>query len=106
MDEKYLIATEVKSETYFGRGIFLFDLAFIFGFWFIMSNFDFLVYEALSLPYTIFNVALAFFLTRKSAKNPQKRIYESLIIFLISRSTQKYHIQDRRQKHEIQLIER
>lgn len=105
MEEKYLIATEVKSETYFGRGIFLFDLAFIFVYWFVMSNFEFLIYESLKLPYTVFNVAFAFFLTRKSFKNPQKRIYESIIIYFMSRKHVRYYIPDRREKNEIEFTE-
>lgn len=39
------IPHEIKSETYFGKGIFLLDLAIIFGYWFIMSSFDGLIYD-------------------------------------------------------------
>lgn len=79
MQDEYLIPQEIKSETYFGKGVFLFDLVFVFLFYMIMSLFEEAIDERLRIVYTVFNVFIAFILTRKSSKNPGKRVYESLI---------------------------
>ncbi len=95
MNENHTIAMEIKTETYLGKGFFLFDIAFVFAFWFIMSNFDTLVYPQLKIVYTAFNILLAVALTRKSGKNPQKRIYEALIIYFLSQKSRRYHVKER-----------
>lgn len=99
------IPHEIKSETYFGKGIFLLDLAIVFGYWFIMSSFDGLIYDKLSFFYTAFNVIVAFILTRKSRKNPKKRLYESLIIYFLSLKNNRFHMTGRRAHGEIEFIE-
>lgn len=98
------IPQEIKSETYFGKGIFLLDLAIIFGYWFLMSSFDNLIYDKISIFYTAFNVLIAFILTRKSRKNPKKRLYESLIIYFLSLKNNKYHMTGRGTHGEIEFI--
>lgn len=99
------IPQEIKSETYFGKGIFLLDLAVIFGYWFLMSSFDDLIYDKLSIFYTAFNVLIAFILTRKSRKNPKKRLYESLLIYFLSLKNNKYHMTGGGTHGEIEFIE-
>lgn len=104
MEEAYTIAMEIKSETYFGKGLFLFDLGFIGVYWFLMSNFEFLIHPALVLPYNITNVLFAFYLTRKSRKNPQKRVYQSIIFGFLAAKNTKYHVKERTY-HEIEYRE-
>lgn len=104
MNEQYTIAMEIKSESYFGKGIFLFDLFFMVGYWFVMSNFESLVYPSLRIFFTIFNVTVAFLLTRKSAANPGKRLYQSMAIYFLSFKNNKFYAQEA--EHEkIELIE-
>jgi len=91
MQDNYTIAMEIKSETYFGKGIFFFDVAFIFIYWFVFSLFEDLIHPLLAIPYTVFNIAVAFVLTRKSAKNPGKRIYQEVIYKLMATNQTHYH---------------
>ena len=91
MHENYTIAMEIKSETYFGKGIFFFDVAFIVIYYFIFSLFEDLVHPLLVMPYTVFNVLVAFILTRKSSKNPGKRIYQEVLYKLLSTKHTHYH---------------
>lgn len=95
MDEEYTIAMEIKSETYFGKGIFFFDLAVIVGYWFVMSNFESVLHPLLTLPYTIFNLGLAFVMTRKSSKNPGKRIYQSFLYRLLATKGKAWYFPER-----------
>lgn len=104
MQDSYTIAMEIKSETYFGKGIFFFDLAFIFVYWFLMSNFEGFVHPMLQLPYTAFNVIVALILTRKSTKNPGKRIYQEVIYKLIGMRNMTYKCRERKYD-QIEYIE-
>lgn len=91
MQDEYLIPQEIKSETYFGRGMYFFDLAFIAMWYMIMSLFEDIVDPRVRIIYMGLNVIVPAILTRRSTKNPEKRIYESIIIsFFMSRET-KYH---------------
>lgn len=100
------IPHEIKSETYFGKGIFLLDLGVIFGFWLVMSSFDNLIDDKMTAFYTIFNVVIGFLITRKSRTNPQKRIYECWIIYFLSLKNNKFHLNGRRNHGEIELTEK
>lgn len=104
-DSELNVPQEIKSETYFGKGVFLLDLAIIGGYWFLMSSFDSLIYKPISIIYTAFNVMLAFLLTRKSIKNPKKRVYESLIIYFLSLRNNSFHATERRAHEEIEFAE-
>lgn len=103
MYDSYTIPQEIKSEVYLGKGFYLLDIGFIIGYWFIMSNFENYIYDTLSLAYTIFNVVVAFLLTRKSTKHPQKRIYETLMMYVMSFKDTAYHERERRNSVEIEL---
>lgn len=104
MQENYTIAMEIKSETYFGKGIFLFDLAFIFVYWYVFSMFENLIHPLLALPYTIFNILVAFILTRKSSKNPGKRIYQEVLYKIMAAKKMSYHCRECGYE-EIQFVE-
>ena len=103
MYDSYTIPQEIKSEVYLGKGFYLLDLGIIIGYWFVMSNFDSLIYDTLGLAYTIFNVVVAFLLTRKSTAHPQKRIYETLLMYVLSFKATAYHVRERRNHAEIEL---
>ena len=103
MDEQYTIAMEIKSESYFGKGIFLFDLFFMVGYWFFLSNFEGLVYPSLRIFFSIFNVAIAFLLTRKSAANPGNRIFQGMVIYFLSFKNSKFYAQEAAHE-EIELV--
>ena len=96
LDEYYTIPMEIKSETYFGKGLFLFDLAFIAGYWFVLSNFEPILHNAMVMPYTIFNVLVAFILTRKSGRNQGKRLYQSLLFAVLATKKTNYHMKEGR----------
>lgn len=106
MDEEYTIAMEIKSETYFGKGIFFFDLAVIVGYWFVMSNFEELLHPLLTLPYTVFNLGLAFVMTRKSSRNPGKRVYQSFLYRILAEKNAKWYFKERNPEKIVFLEER
>lgn len=105
-NDYYTIAMEIKSETYFGRGIFLIDIFVIAVYWFIFSNFESLVSDVLVMPYNIVNILIPLILTRKSSRNPDKRIGESLIYYILSLRDTGYHYMERStEENEITFIE-
>ena len=78
---KYLIPNEIKSSTQLNRWLYGMDLIFILA-WMLMSmQFAGLVHHLLTVPYYIFNAAVAFALTRQSPYNPQKKIYQTVLIY-------------------------
>lgn len=104
MQENYTIAMEIKSETYFGKGIFFFDIAFIVGYWFLFSMFEDLLHPLMAMPYTVFNIFIAFILTRKSSKNPGKRIYQEVLYKLLAIKKMSYRCPEKRYE-DIEFIE-
>lgn len=104
LQQEYLIPQEVKSEIYFGKGIYFFDAAFIVMFWFVLSNFETLVYEPIRIGYTVFNIVIPLILTRKSKDNPGRRRYQSLIFTFLADKQTIYHGRERGQK-SIELTE-
>lgn len=101
MEETYTIAMEIKSETYFGKGLFLLDLVVIVGYWLLLSNLESLLHPSVRLPYTVFNILAAFLLTRKSRRNPGKRVYQSLLYRIWAGRGQAYAAKKERQYEEI-----
>lgn len=88
---EYTIPNEIKSETYFGKGMFFFDLAFIVIFWFTMDTFKGLVSDKLYIPFTVFNILIAVILTRKVKTNAGKRVYQVILIRILSFRNTQYH---------------
>lgn len=101
------IPSEIKSSIYIGKGFFLIDLAIIAIYSvIIMDTFKFLVSPKLQVVYTVFNVLIAIFLTRPiNAKNPQKKIYESIIIYFLSLKRNAYCYKDAEEKQEVKAYE-
>ncbi|MDD7511970.1 MAG: DUF5592 family protein [Peptostreptococcaceae bacterium] len=85
------IPKEIKSETYLGGGMFFFDIIFIVLFWLIMGELDFLIYPDIQIIYTIVNIVIGIYLTRKTAGNPKKRIFQALVIRCLAAKRNKYH---------------
>lgn len=102
--ETYLIAMETKSATYLGKGVFLVDLFIMAVYWFVLDFFQPLIHPDLQLVFSIWNVFLAFLMTRKSRKNPQKRILQSLLYALWARNHTVYHVHERKEP-EINYVE-
>ena len=90
-NSEYTIPNEIKSETYFGKGFFFFDLGFIVVFWFVMDILNGLVFDNLRIVYGGFNILIGVLLTRKVATNPDKRVYQVFFIRLLSLRNTKYH---------------
>ena len=80
--EEYTLSQEIKSETKVGMGLYAFDFFFliIYGIvTFIAGN---LVHEDLRIPFYIFSLLMAVFLTMPSSFNKKRRNYESIVIYL------------------------
>lgn len=97
------IPTEIKSAVYVGKGFFLSDLAFILIYsMIIMDQLKYLVSPKLQSVYMIFNVIVAVILTRPiNAKNPQKKIYQALLIYFLSKRNQAYYYIEPEEKGEV-----
>ena len=75
---KYVVEQELKSGTMLNSWLFLFDFVFIivyFGFFAMLRG---LVHPVFEIPYHIFNVVVAFILTKQSPFNRGKRIYQTV----------------------------
>lgn len=92
-DSTKMVPQEIKSETMLGKGIFLIDIAVIVAIYFIFDFFKPIIHPLLQTPYTVFTIILGFIITRPSYKNPQKRIYSS-ILFRILKDDETYHRKD------------
>lgn len=79
---KYLITEEIESPSKVTKHIEAFDFFFIIIY--VGVSFALMggVYSALKPFYMIFSLAVAVFLTSKSAFNKKRRNYESLILLL------------------------
>lgn len=82
MYDEYLNPQEIKSETRVALGIYAFDFFFLLFyaiFTYMLRN---MVHNAIRIPYYIFSVCMAIFLTMPSTFNRKRRNYQSLIIML------------------------
>lgn len=104
MAEQYMVPKEIKSGIYFGKGVYLFDLAFVAGYWFVFSNLEFLIYEPLRIVYTIFNVLVAIYITRPVNSNPGKRRIHRMAFLLTERKNSIYHMRETAHEKEIKYI--
>lgn len=85
------IPKEIKSENYLTNGMFLFDIVFIAILWLVGDFFSDLIYGNLVTFYTLLNIVIGVILTRKTSTNPQKRVFQALIIKFMSAKRNKYH---------------
>lgn len=79
---KYTVAKEIKSETKVARGIYLFDLFFVIVYFTVSLILGGAVHARLRIPFYLFSLAAALFLTAKSRTNRHRRNYEALLLFL------------------------
>lgn len=79
---QFMALDETKSETKVHGNIYLFDLFFILIYFSISAILGSGVSSALRVPYYIFSVICALWLTSKSSTNKRRRNYESMILFL------------------------
>lgn len=86
----YLIPQEIKSETMFGKGIYMIDVAIILLIYYIMDFFKPLVHPLLQLPYLVFTLIIGIIVTRRLRANPDKRLCQSLYYYLC-RDKRVYH---------------
>lgn len=82
MEFQFMSLEETKSETKLYGNIYLFDLFFIFVFFCISAIFGNIVSSGLKMPYYIYSLVCALWLTSKSRTNRRRRNYEALILFL------------------------
>ncbi len=86
----YTISKEIKSETRVGRSIYARDFLFLIIYLlmsYVLANF---VSSRLYVPYAIFSVAMAIFLTLPSSWNRKRRNWQSVIL-LLRRDGEVYH---------------
>lgn len=82
MNFRFIAMDETKSETKVHGNIYLFDLFFILIYFSVAAMLGSAVSSTLRIPYYIFNVICAMWLTMKSRSNRCRRNYESIILFL------------------------
>lgn len=80
--EEYTITREIRSETKVGLGIYAFDFFFLIIYAMVTFILRYMVHEALYVPFLIFSLLMAIFLTLPSAYNRKRRHYQSIIILL------------------------
>ena len=77
---KYMLPSEIKTETQMMSWLYLGDILFIAGYVGFFSIFSGLVHPILIMPYMIWNALIGLILTRPSPYNPPKRIYHSVFL--------------------------
>ncbi len=82
MARKYIVAEDIKSETKVGKSIYIFDMFFIIIYFAVSLVLANMVNPVLKIPFYIYSVVCAVFLTGKSPTNKKRRNYESMIMFL------------------------
>ena len=74
---------ELHTPTKVHKRLYLFDLCFVFLYFFIFMIFgQERVHQALQIPYYVFNFVVALLLTTHSPFNPQKRIFQSILFYI------------------------
>lgn len=87
---KHIVVQDIKSETKVGKSIYLFDFFFLLTYGAVSFLFGSAVHEMLRIPFYIFSVICAIFLTMKSNWNKKRRNWESLLLY-IRRDKEIYH---------------
>ena len=82
MNFKFMALDETKSETKVHGNIYLFDFFFILIYFGISGMLGSVVSGTLSIPFYIYSVCCAMWLTARSNSNKRRRNYEALILFL------------------------
>lgn len=79
---KYIVAKEIKSETKVAKGIYLFDLFFVIIYCTVSLILGGAVHASLRIPFYVYSIFCALFMTAKSRTNRHRRNYEAMILFL------------------------
>lgn len=79
---KYVVAQEIKSETKVNKWIYLFDLFFVIIYCTVSLILGGAVHAKLRIPFYLYSIICALFLTAKSRTNRHRRNYEAMILFL------------------------
>lgn len=79
---RFIAMDETKSETKVTGNIYLYDLFFILIYFTVTAMLGTVVSSVLRIPYYLFNVVCALWLTMKSHSNKQRRNYQSIVLFL------------------------
>lgn len=82
MEEEYTITQEIKSETRVGAGLYAFDFFFLLVYGIVTYILANIVHDALVIPFYIFSLLMAIFLTMPSIFNRKRRNYQTIIIYL------------------------
>lgn len=82
MNFQFMALDETKSETKVHKNIYLFDFFFILIYFTVSAILGSGVSGALRIPYYIYSVICAFWLTAKSSTNKRRRNYEAVILFI------------------------
>lgn len=84
MDEQFKMIEEIKAETKIFRYADLRTLFFVIGFLFFGYLISGSVYEAMQIPFIVFNGIVGLVLSIKSPFNRGKCIYQSILLFFRS----------------------
>ncbi|MDC2867804.1 DUF5592 family protein [Bacillus sp. BP-3] len=76
----YRIPKEIRTELKINKVLYLFDLLFLIGLIVFTMITKTLIHPMLQIPYYIFMLVIGIALIVRPNSNPQKRMYEALII--------------------------
>lgn len=86
-DNVFIIPKEIKTEVELIKGIYLFDVAVIGGFFMFFGIFEDLVHPVLLALYKVYTIGLGIYFTRQSYENYGKRRFFSYIYKFKKRKT-------------------
>lgn len=81
MNMQFMSLEETKSATKVHKNIYLFDFFFILIYYTVSGIFGNMVSGSVRIPYYIYSMLCALWLTSKSRTNRRRRNYEALILF-------------------------
>lgn len=82
MQFQFMALDETKSQTKVHGNIYLFDFFFILIYFAVSGVLGTAVSDTIRVPYYIFSILTALWLTSRSKSNKRRRNYEALILFL------------------------
>ncbi len=81
MDDKYNIASEIKSETKVAGKVLVSTFYFLSFYWILFYVLRIFVHPQLKVPYAIFVISTGIFFTMPSYFNRKRKMYQSILIF-------------------------
>lgn len=89
VNQVYTVPMEINSELKLKGTIPVTLIVAAFGMFFLAQRFSWMIFEPLRVPWYIYNVVVAIIMSIKGIKNGEKRLFQSILLYL-SRDTNSY----------------